>query len=866
MRPTLGYLGAIGGTNALRKLSFDTMISVFATVSPASKKPDCPVAAVVEMIRSTKFKEQTDYLRSLTNPDAAKIYKAGARDEQGRLTGPGHFWGVTWAGIFEGGKKAENLVQHSGLLCMDVDNLAHEEVSKLIGLLRADPYTHVLFVSPSGNGLKWVVKIGLKHPDEHKLFFQQLANYLHDAYRLTRREDVPNGTKPQIDASGCNVDRLCFLPYDPEAYYNLDSKTMPLLAEYRLDAQSVGERSQRQSQTQNVPDDDTHRRIDDYLQRLHQFGVDLTANYEDWVKIGLAFASLGEEGRSAFHEASRLHPKYTYQETETKFSELLRNRNGQVNIGTFFHLVDEVLGKPQSRQAKDGSLGNEQAENAKQYEEWPEPEPLTTPLLSVLSVSPPSIPEKLRPWVLDIATRMKCPLDYVASAAIVMLSSLIGTRLTIKPKQKDNWTVVPNLWGAVIGDPSTMKTPSVSEVFKPLKLLARQAAEDHKQRLLEYEAQHLQYETQRKLYQKQEQDRLLGKSVKTFISYPTEPQKPTEKRYWTNDVTVEKLAELLNDNPTGLLIERDELTGLLAGWDRSGREQDRAFYLEAWNGNGTQTVDRIGRGTIHVPNLCVSLFGGIQPAKLLGYLQAATGFDNDGFVQRLQLAVYPDKPQWQYTDEYPDKHARDTAYEVIQSLATTDLTKYGYEADEYNRYPYTHFDNEAQEIFKSWLIDWEINVLSHETGLLLEHFTKYRSLVPSLALIFHLISCVEGESSTASSRLVSAQAVRMALDWCTYLQSHARRIYGLLDTASTESAKELLKHLKAGDLSDKFKARDVQRKGWKQLINESDVDAALYELTLRHWLKEVPALPTGKGRPEGPCYLIHPSILLKTYR
>ena len=92
----------------------------------------------------------------------------------------------------------------------------------------------------------------------------------------------------------------------------------------------------------------------------------------------------------------------------------------------------------------------------------------------------------------------------------------------------------------------------------------------------------------------------------------------------------------------------------------------------------------------------MSLFGGIQPAKLLGYLQAATGHENDGFVQRLQLAVYPDRPQWEYTDDYPDARARDTAYEVIREIADSDFSTVAYDADAYNSYPYTRFDDDAQ--------------------------------------------------------------------------------------------------------------------------------------------------------------------------
>ncbi len=62
-----------------------------------------------------------------------------------------------------------------------------------------------------------------------------------------------------------------------------------------------------------------------------------------------------------------------------------------------------------------------------------------------------------------------------------------------------------------------------------------------------------------------------------------------EKRYIVNDGTVEKLGELLNHNPRGLLLVRDELVGLLRTLDKQGHENDRAFYLESWAGAGAFT-------------------------------------------------------------------------------------------------------------------------------------------------------------------------------------------------------------------------------------------------------------------------------------
>ena len=156
------------------------------------------------------------------------------------------------------------------------------------------------------------------------------------------------------------------------------------------------------------------------------------------------------------------------------------------------------------------------------------------------------------------------------------------------------------------------------------------------------------------------------------------PKAPTLRRYKTNDATVEKIGELLCDNPGGLLIVRDELVGLMASWDKAGREGDRTFYLEAWNGIGSFDSDRIGRGTILIPNLCLSLFGGIQPDKLTGYLeQASNALANDGMLQRFQVLVYPDHCAWEYRDRHPEKDCRDRVYAVFETLADFNPVDWG---------------------------------------------------------------------------------------------------------------------------------------------------------------------------------------------
>ena len=71
-------------------------------------------------------------------------------------------------------------------------------------------------------------------------------------------------------------------------------------------------------------------------------------------------------------------------------------------------------------------------------------------LLPVPPLDPAMLPDALRPWCADVSTRMQCPPDFVAVAAMVVLAAVVGRQVGIRPKQRDNWQVIPNLWGLLI--------------------------------------------------------------------------------------------------------------------------------------------------------------------------------------------------------------------------------------------------------------------------------------------------------------------------------------------------------------------------------------------------------------------------------
>src|SRR5207244_5331677 len=117
--------------------------------------------------------------------------------------------------------------------------------------------------------------------------------------------------------------------------------------------------------------------------------------------------------------------------------------------------------------------------------------------------------------------------------------------------------------------------------------------------------------------------------------------------------------------------DRDALVGFLLSLDKEGNEEARAFYLEAWNGTGSFTFDRIGRGTVRVESNTLSLLGGIQPDLLTAYVREAVrgGQGADGLLQRFQLFVWPDVSKvWRNVDRWPDTEAKNNAFDVFRYL------------------------------------------------------------------------------------------------------------------------------------------------------------------------------------------------------
>jgi len=147
-------------------------------------------------IKGDYYRERTQKLQAISDVQQARQFKAANFDY------------CTFSGVFTT-RNDKALIKHSGLLCLDFDNL--QSVEKLRFQLLQDEYfeTQLLFVSPSGDGLKWIISIDTA-TTQHGDYFAAVANYILQTYGIA------------VDKSGRNISRACFLPHDPQAFINPD--------------------------------------------------------------------------------------------------------------------------------------------------------------------------------------------------------------------------------------------------------------------------------------------------------------------------------------------------------------------------------------------------------------------------------------------------------------------------------------------------------------------------------------------------------------------------------------------------------------------------------------------------------------------
>ena len=271
--------------------------------------------------------------------------------------------------------------------------------------------------------------------------------------------------------------------------------------------------------------------------------------------------------------------------------------------------------------------------------DWPEP---AARFLRPERPEPPELPleDALGPrwarWIRDAAAAKGAPPDYVVAGLLAVAGSLIGNARWVSPWA--GWAEPPVLWCMTIGNPSANKSPGLDAALGPLKALEREMRGAQEAELAAWRDRAELAKLSASAWKEGVKAALkLGEETPPKPASADPGPEPVLPRLSVSDATVERLAVLVERQPRGLLMARDELSGWLVNMARYSGGSDRPFWLEAYGGR-PYTVERMGRDPVSVERLSVGVVGGIQPDRLRGLLMKAG--DDDGLLARI-LPFWP---------------------------------------------------------------------------------------------------------------------------------------------------------------------------------------------------------------------------------
>ncbi|HHF2903271.1 TPA: DUF3987 domain-containing protein [Vibrio diabolicus] len=482
---------------------------------------------------------------------------------------------------------------------------------------------------------------------------------------------------------------------------------------------------------------------------------------------------------------------------------------------------------------------------SQQADGWSTPTPLhSVTLPPVMPLTSEMLPNGIRDAILNHAERLNnASPDFTAQGVIASIAALVAGSIEIKPKQNDPWTVCPVLFSCSVGNASKMKTPSLELGMKHIERV--QKAISDKQN----DNQSIEFEIKMQIFK--ETEKSLKSSLKlayetgdteeirrimTELNTLKKPNKPFKRNILINDCTVEALCIRLSENPAGLLYFRDEFSGWLASIEQKGREHERPFFLECFNGSTSKYVqERIGRENIVLERRIVHLLGGIQPKLLAPLIKSKiTGFKDDGLLERVLLfSVFPDTSPLTYSDTSMDYDAEFLLADIFNILAKMHRP--------FDRITFS-FESDAQNLWN----DWSIKALEEQVNLPEEWqslWSKRPAMCAKLALLFHIIDQAEihskaGASSFEPNLKIQKDCLYRALIWMKYLKSHTKKIFSLVNNGCCSvPAANLL--AKLDRLYPRFTKHQLSQKNWKGLTNSESREEALKVLIKAGYLREV---------------------------
>jgi len=387
------------------------------------------------------------------------------------------------------------------------------------------------------------------------------------------------------------------------------------------------------------------------------------------------------------------------------------------------------------------------------------------------------LPEILESPLKRLAGWLNLPPEAYYFSLLCAAASQISNRTRLELDRGTDYNVPPILWGGIVGETGSRKTPIINAITSPLDAIQADLEQLYQARLEAYQAELREYEKNKR---------------EAKGDPPVEP-KPTD--LYVSDFTLEALCQVLGRQPErGLLVSLDELASFFKSMDayRNGKGSDRTRWLEFYNARALK-VDRKTTGRVYVPQTSISIIGGIQPSVIRGlWEQDKTG--EDGLWARFAWVRIPITPS-----------------PGIQEGATYDLSELlkslyrnlGRLPDKTYR-----LDRQGIRIWNEWHHEIDRQILAEPSDILRASLPKTKDRAARIALVLHLIeAAVEGNRDPDT--VIPAETLTKAICFARWLQGQTRLLYGELGVVDNPEAARILRFVNRFKGCGSVKAKQV---------------------------------------------------------
>ncbi len=375
---------------------------------------------------------------------------------------------------------------------------------------------------------------------------------------------------------------------------------------------------------------------------------------------------------------------------------------------------------------------------------------------------------------------LKWDVDYCLLPLIVTAAGAIGNA---RQTSIAGYSVHSILYGCAVGSPSVNKSEPSKFAVKPLREAFK----------LTYEAYKDEYAAWKEMPDKDKRP------------------EPTLAETVFSDITIEKVATNLQNNPKGGILAADELKGWLNSFHRYNKGNAEQTYIELFNCTPL-TVSRMQRETVFIPRPYLSIIGTTQPDVIHRTFKGAA---NNGLKERL-IFVYPDvKPlAWNREATKEQYHSALTAW---RSIITPLLNL---QADELGEPVYLPMSPEAKEV----LFDWQQNNTQRKIDNpdFSSMLGKADIICPRLALVLALMH------EPGTEYIVEVDAIR-AVNMMEHLIQHGQKVMQVIKEG--EPGKPNPKQMLFAGLNDEFTTQEAIIKGAEMEISERTVKRYLKDTT-----------------------------------